>query len=107
MNAGQQAKIALQEHNAQLQADTRMAARNRHRYFRHHWKVLKPFVAPMEAATLFRGPDTEAVKAETAPLAEQPTFVTGQMRPHQLEGLNWLIERYNNVSDRCFIKNSV
>jgi hypothetical protein len=94
---------ALQEHNAQLQRDSKLAELNRGRYFRHHWEVLKPFVAkrgqPKEDHPLFRGPDREATKLTTTPLLAQPSFVTGQMRPHQLDGLNWLLERFDNVSE--------
>mmetsp|Transcript_24530 Transcript_24530/g.40353 ORF Transcript_24530/g.40353 Transcript_24530/m.40353 type:complete len:1073 (-) Transcript_24530:180-3398(-) len=87
---------ALVERNKELREEAARMLPFRSAYFKKHMKAFRPFVSEAAVKKYTEGV-VKVEPLEHKPLTEQPKcIVNGTMRPYQLEGLNWFIEKHDN-----------
>ena len=88
---------ARSQHNLSIKSDIADRHICRQEFVRSNWEVLRPFVDEQQTCPLEGTPEPVRVRQRYPNLEAQPECIkNASMRDYQLEGVNWLINSYND-----------
>mmetsp|Transcript_33138 Transcript_33138/g.64058 ORF Transcript_33138/g.64058 Transcript_33138/m.64058 type:complete len:1446 (-) Transcript_33138:75-4412(-) len=87
---------ALKKSNERMKRLASLFESMRNSFVRNNIKVIGPFMKPNDVRRVKKAKrlsSKEKKKLSLAPLVSQPPYINGRLRPYQLEGVRWLLER--------------